>query len=114
MTRYRGTCHCGAVEFQVETELDRVVRCNCSLCRRRGSLMHYVPPERFALLSGGERLVQYQFNTRTATHFFCENCGVFPFFRSDAVEEVYVVNVACLEGADVSALEPERIDGASY
>ena len=71
-------------------------------------------PEAVEQLEGGERLIQYQFHTRTATHFFCENCGVFPFFRSDAVEEVYVVNVACLEGADVSGLEPERIDGASY
>ena len=58
--------------------------------------------------------MQYQFNQGRATHFFCEVCGVLPFYRSDLVEEVYAVNVACLEGANAAGLEPEEIDGASY
>src|SRR5256885_5447391 len=35
---YKGACHCGVVTFEVETPLTPAVRCNCSLCRRRGAV----------------------------------------------------------------------------
>lgn len=43
MTLFEGSCHCGAVRFEVETELDHVRICDCSICRRRGALNHRVP-----------------------------------------------------------------------
>jgi len=39
-TILKGACHCGAVAFEVETPAEPAVRCNCSLCRRRGAVMH--------------------------------------------------------------------------
>lgn len=36
--KYRGSCHCGAVAFEVEGEIQSVLSCNCSICRRKGSL----------------------------------------------------------------------------
>ena len=43
----RGSCHCGAVVFEVALEdgLQNVRRCNCSLCRRKGAVMAGVPVE---------------------------------------------------------------------
>ena len=35
---HKGSCHCGKVAFEVETDLDQVVSCNCSHCRRKGYL----------------------------------------------------------------------------
>ena len=48
---YRGSCHCGAVEFQAKSNLAQTFRCNCSLCRRKGAVMTIVNPEDFALLN---------------------------------------------------------------
>ena len=36
-----GSCHCGAVKFVVETAPDDVNSCNCSICRRYGTLWGY-------------------------------------------------------------------------
>ena len=47
---YKGRCHCGAVRFEVRTELEDLVRCNCSLCARRSTIMHYVAPSEFTLI----------------------------------------------------------------
>ncbi|SVA81066.1 uncharacterized protein METZ01_LOCUS133920, partial [marine metagenome] len=36
---YKGGCHCGAVEFEVEaSEKIIVVSCNCSICSKSGNL----------------------------------------------------------------------------
>ena len=40
MKTYTGSCHCGAVRFAFKApEIDKGLRCNCSLCRRKGALM---------------------------------------------------------------------------
>ena len=114
MTTYAGSCHCGKVRFEVDTDLDRVVRCNCSMCRRRGAVMTRVEPEHFHLLSGEDDLSSYQFHTHTATHYFCRTCGIYPFHRPRSAPNLYVVNVGCLEGVDPYGFEPGLVDGKGY
>ena len=48
-------------------------------------------------------------------HLFCSTCGVHSFGRleSDGTETV-VVNVRCLDGVELGALEVQSFDGKSY
>ena len=73
---YKGSCHCGNVRFEVETDLKGVMSCNCSLCSRAGYLLHFVPEAKFKLLSGESDLRDYLFNKHKIHHLFCTNCGV--------------------------------------
>ncbi|NEQ19186.1 MAG: GFA family protein [Microcoleus sp. SIO2G3] len=114
MKNYRGSCHCGKVQFEVTTNLERVVRCNCSLCSRRGAIMHRVPAEQFTLIAGEDYLTLYQFHTKTAKHYFCKICGIYPFHRPRVAPDFYGINVACLEDVDTFKLEPGLVDGRSY
>ena len=44
------TCHCEGLEIQVrlpDTGFEKLMRCNCSLCKRRGYIMTPVIPENF-------------------------------------------------------------------
>jgi hypothetical protein len=36
---YTGSRHCGRVSFEVEGEVGEALACNCSICRRKGSLL---------------------------------------------------------------------------
>jgi hypothetical protein len=79
---YSGSCHCGAVTFEVEApEQLEVERCNCSICSKSGFLHLIVPRSRFRLLSGEDDLSTYTFNTGVAKHTFCRVCGVKPFYK---------------------------------
>lgn len=116
MKTFHGSCHCGAVRFEIETDLDRVTECNCSMCTKKGILHHRVPPERFRLLGGEERLGTYQFNTKVAKHHFCETCGIHVFTRPRAAPELYTVNVRCLDDYDLAKEQPEvvKFDGRNW
>jgi hypothetical protein len=57
---YKGSCHCGKVKFEVDADLDHVRVCDCSICRRRGALIHRVEEQAFRLLTPIEDLSLYQ------------------------------------------------------
>ncbi|AXQ29979.1 GFA family protein [Solimonas sp. K1W22B-7] len=111
---HQGSCHCGRVTFEMQAQLDHVVDCNCSICRRKGALWHAVPDAGLRILSGEEELSLYQFNTQTAKHYFCRTCGVHPFTRPRINPSLWVVNVRCIGGVDLSALEVRPFDGANW
>lgn len=113
MKTYRGSCHCGAIAFEIRTTLAPALRCNCSLCRRKGAIMATVAAEDFKLLRGEEHLALYQFNTKVAKHYFCKVCGIYTFHRPRTNPTIYRVNVGCLEGVDSFLLEVGVNDGAS-
>jgi hypothetical protein len=112
LATYEGSCHCGAVRFEIDAELDHVRVCDCSICRRRGALIHRVPPERFRLLTPIDDLTLYTFHTQTARDYFCPRCGVLPFRRPRTDPGVWAVNVRCLEGVDLDSIRVERVFGS--
>ena len=114
MQTYQGQCHCGKVKFEVKTDLKRVVRCNCSLCRRRAALMTYADENDLRIVEGEDALTLYQFHTMQAKHYFCKVCGIYTFHRTRRFPDKYGVNIGCLEGVDPYSFEPELIDGASF
>jgi hypothetical protein len=114
VTLHRGSCHCGAVRFEVDGELGGLEVCNCSLCVRNGYIHWYVPPERFRLLTSWEGIETYTFGTRTARHHFCRRCGLSAFRRARSNPKDIDVNVRCLEGVDLDALEVTSFDGQNW
>lgn len=104
LTPYTGRCHCGAVHFEAEADLEAgTVRCNCSICARTRFWLAFVPAGRFRLLAGEDKLADYRFGAQRIRHRFCTVCGVKPFGMMADGSGV-AVNVACLEG-----LAPERL-----
>lgn len=110
-----GGCHCGAVRFRaVLRELPLVaLRCNCSVCTKRGFLHVIVAGDDFVLESGGEQLSRYRFNTGVAEHLFCSVCGVQSFYRPRSHPEDYSVNLRCLD-AGREDFELRDFDGANW
>lgn len=116
MKTYRGSCHCGAVRFEVNTDLNNVVKCNCSICTKKGAIHHRVPAGQFKLLSGEAVLSLYQFGTKRAKHYFCKHCGIHSFSRPRIDPESYSVNVRCLDDLDLAtaAFNVTKFDGRNW
>ncbi|HTK02933.1 MAG TPA: GFA family protein [Bordetella sp.] len=111
---HTGSCHCGAVKFEVATPLLPAIRCDCSLCRRRGALMSpSLLREDLRILSGEDALALYQFNTGAARHYFCKHCGIYPFHQTRTDPARWRVNLGCLDGVDVYGLPFDVANGAA-
>jgi hypothetical protein len=102
------------VRFRVTAALDKVVRCNCSMCTKKGFLHLIVPPAQFELLSGADDLTAYRFNTGIAKHEFCRHCGIHPFYVPRSDPDKIDVNVNCLAGVDPATLTIGSFDGANW
>ena len=78
---HRATCHCGAVELAVDLTdgLTSASRCDLTL---------------------------YQWNTKTAKHWFCKTCGIYTHHQRRSNPNEYGVNAACIEGVNPRDLGP--------
>jgi hypothetical protein len=113
--QYTGGCHCGRVRYEVKADLGRIISCNCSICSKKGSILAFAPRGEFCLLSGESDLADYLFNKHVINHRFCRTCGVesFAFGTRPDGQEMAAINVRCLDGVDVAALNPVPFDGRS-
>ena len=108
-----GSCHCGAVRFQVEAEITELTTCDCSLCVKKNAVMAKVHEDALAVTAGEEALSLYQWNTRRAKHYFCSQCGIYTFHRKRSAPDHYGVNVFCLDDFDVASIPVRATEGAS-
>ena len=108
LRRYEGSCHCGAVQFAIETDFPELTTCDCSICSRKNALMVKVHESRFVLLAGEDSLTEYRFHTQTARHFFCR---IYPFHRKRVTPDYFGINVFCLAGFDPSGIPVRRTLG---
>ena len=115
MAQYQGSCHCGRVAYEVETDLGRTLTCNCSYCQRRGSILTFAPASAFALTKGEGALTEYRFDTQKIQHLFCETCGIESFAKANGPDgtPMVAVNVRCLAGVEPTELSPTMFDGRS-
>lgn len=103
---HRASCHCGAVELLLDLPNGVVNprRCDCSYCRRRGTIVASVPLSGLHVIKGAEHLKVYMFNTHTAKHYFCGICGIHTHHQRRSNPEQYGYNVGCLEGVNPFAM----------
>jgi hypothetical protein len=99
------------VAFEVETDFAELTTCDCSICSRKNALMVKVPEGSFRLLRGEAVLVEYRFHSRTARHFFCGVCGIYPFHRKRVTPDHLGINVFCLEGFDPKGITVRATSG---
>ena len=112
---HKGSCHCGAVAFEVEGEIQGVIMCNCSICHRKGAPLWFVPRTSLRITKGAEALREYTFNKHVIKHQFCSTCGIHPYCEGTDPKgnAMAAVNLRCVENIDLDAIPVHHYDGRS-
>lgn len=112
-TTHKGSCHCGAVRYQVELELGgKATRCNCRICMKTNITGAMTKPDKFKLLAGEGATTEY--GNAYASRFFCKICGVHCYGKGDIPEiggPFVSINVQTLDDVDPGLLEIGHWDG---
>ncbi len=113
--KYKGSCHCGKVAYEVEGQIDKAVSCNCSMCQRKGSLLWFVPYDKFHLLTPDENANTYLFNKHAIKHRFCRSCGMHPYAEGTDPKgnHMAAINIRCLENIELASIPVTEYDGRS-
>ena len=96
-------CHCEKVELEIDLQEEgfkKLMRCNCSLCKRKGAVMSPIEKEKVKILKGQENLKIYQYHTKVAEHYFCSICGIYTHHIMRSNPKMAGINVACIEGVN--------------
>ncbi len=111
-----GSCHCGALQFTVDGEIDQAIECNCSHCSRKGFLLWFVPRAALSLASGADQLTTYTFNKHVIRHQFCSICGVQAFGLGSMPDgtQMAAINIRCLEGVDLASITRVPVNGREF
>jgi hypothetical protein len=112
--KHAGSCHCGAVKFQVEIDATKGSQCNCSICAKLGATGATVKPAAFRLLTGEASLGTYEWGAKISKRFFCKNCGVYCYGAGHLAQlggDYVSVNLNCLDDVELSALKIAYWDG---
>lgn len=115
---HTGSCHCGAVKFEVDAEAgpDKVIECNCSHCSRKGLLLWFVPRDALETTDGEAHLSTYTFNRKIIEHRVCQTCGVQPYALGQMPDgsKMAAINVRCLDDFDLETVERKPVNGREF
>ena len=76
---HRGSCLCGAVRYEIESDLKAVMNCHCRFCRKAHGGAYtpllFLPFSRLSLLEGADLVGRYHIARLEADRCFCVRCG---------------------------------------
>ncbi len=116
MPTYHGSCHCGAVKFEIDADITELTRCTCTICTKKGGLYFRVSPDHFRLLQGEDALDHYRYNTKIGEHSYCRHCGIHTFGHPRRAPDMHLVNARSLDDFDLDAggYEVVLFDGLNW
>lgn len=108
-----GSCHCGAVQIEVARKPRRLTSCNCSICRRYGSLMGYYDPSKVKVRSRRADLARYVWGDKCIRFVRCAQCGCFMYWEpTDQTMKRMGVNFRNFDPAAIASIRVRKFDGA--
>lgn len=109
-----GSCHCGAVQVEIPRRPRSVTACNCSICRRYGTLWAYYKADDVRVTAKRGATQTYSWGDRRMRFVRCKTCGCIINWERIRPQPGARrgVNLRNFDPAMVDALRVRLLDGA--
>jgi hypothetical protein len=105
------SCHCGAVRIEVEQAPSELTSCNCSICRRLGTLWCYYAPAQVRVVGATDT---YRWGDKHIEFHRCAACGCTTHWSPvDPAHERMGINARLMSPEVVDGARVRRLDGAA-
>ena len=109
------TCHCGAVRIEVPRRPPSITNCNCSVCRRYGTLWAYYKESEVRVFCEPTATKAYSWGRGALQFVRCDNCGCITHWKrvQAVVGGTMGVNARNIEPEALGPVRIRLLDGAS-
>lgn len=107
----KGSCHCGAVTFEIADTPSQLVSYTCSICRRLATLWAYSPPLKINLNAPEGATLTYVYGDKELRFHTCNTCGCTTHWSAIGSER-FSVNMRLVDPADIEKIPIRHFDGA--
>ncbi len=110
----KGSCHCGAVNFDISEQPKWLVDCNCSICRRIGALWAHVSHKNVLIDCAENATIAYVQGDKLLAVHTCKSCGCTTHWETLFPDEhpTMAVNFRMCTIDEQSKYEIRKLDGA--
>lgn len=110
----KATCHCGAIQIEIPSRPTEITNCNCSICRRLGTLWAYYEVGTVKIHGHPENTAEYIQGDKTLRTVRCRTCGCTTHWEPlDAKYKRMGVNVRNFEPEAIGDVRIRLLDGAN-
>jgi hypothetical protein len=108
------TCHCGAVTISVPHQPETLTNCNCSICRRYGTLWAYYTRDQVIISAKPGMTAGYARGPKSIRFVRCNQCGCVTHWEPIVPErgDRMGVNARNFEPSQLGDARLRRLDGA--
>jgi len=108
------TCHCGAVRVEIPSRPLEVTNCNCSICRRLGSLWAYYDVGTVKVDGHPQHTDEYIQGDKTLRVVRCKTCGCTTHWEplDPQRHKRLGVNIRNFDPDDIGDVRIRLLDGA--
>lgn len=109
-----GSCHCGAVQIEIPSKPRRLTSCNCSICRRYGTLWAYYDSRRVRITARKNAIATYSWGRKSILFGRCSTCGCVTHWHAvDRSRKPRMgVNFRMFDSELIESVRIRRLDGA--
>lgn len=109
----KGQCHCGAVKFEFRETPEWLTECNCSACRRYGTIWAHGSPDNISIDMEPEATFTYVWGDKELAFHICRTCGNTTHWSAmDPTYKRMAVNTRLVPEKDVKDFRLRHFDGA--
>ena len=109
------SCHCGAINVEIDEKPQSLTQCTCSICHRLGAQWAYYTRQQVRVISSPATTTAYIWGDKTIEFYSCKICGCTTHYESVEKEKDsrIAVNARTMRPEDVSGIPVRTFDGAS-
>jgi hypothetical protein len=108
------TCHCGAVSVRIPRAPESITNCDCSICRRYGTLWMYYRSSEVRVDAAQGATAAYAWGRRSIRFVRCNACGCVTHWEPAVPErgDRMGINARLFDPAQLGPVRIRRLDGA--
>lgn len=109
-----GSCHCGEVSYEMKTPPRHAVECNCSICRRLGTIWGHGEAGDIEIKAAPGATLSYVWGDKGLAFHTCNTCGCTTHWQSLSAEFPgrLAVNLRLAPPGTIEAIGLRHFDGA--